>query len=393
MADGIQSWSSLPPELLELIGKFLDSRIDYLRFRSVCTSWRSSVRSFTNRSPLLPVKVPYSFPDCFLSQSTIYRLELINPSATSLNCSSPPQKKSWLVRIEESENGKLKLLSPLLPGKVSQESHRATLNLLNVKAVELNRAWTIKDESFAALTLGIDKVVVYPNPTRHIRENSEFSILAIYGGGKLGFWKMGDEEWSLLDDVNFHYDDIVVRRGQYYVVDRWGTIFWIDSSLKLIQYSPPLYGCGGRKYLLESEGSLHVVDGYLDGGRLNWKDYENRISMLMRQRGSGSVLGRPRRHHKVEPKAVGFRVHKLDEEWGEWVDVKSLIQHVFVLGYFCSFSVSTAEFSGCRGNCIYFADGTETYGAPTSCLFKLEDRSIGTLGSLPEYSRIFWLGC
>ncbi|KAI9106580.1 hypothetical protein K1719_022108 [Acacia pycnantha] len=79
-----------------------------------------------------------------------------------------------------------------------------------------------------------------------------------------GFSKIGDDEWTLVDDKNFYYEDLIVHNGQLYVVDRWGTIFWIDcsssSSLKLVQFSPPLFALGKKKHLVESCGSLYVVD-------------------------------------------------------------------------------------------------------------------------------------
>ncbi|XP_019242788.1 PREDICTED: putative F-box protein At5g60060 [Nicotiana attenuata] len=49
-------WSDLPKELVERIGKFLDTHIDVLRLRAVCSTWRSSLPPFKN-SPSLPLKL------------------------------------------------------------------------------------------------------------------------------------------------------------------------------------------------------------------------------------------------------------------------------------------------------------------------------------------------
>ncbi|XVF45604.1 hypothetical protein PTKIN_Ptkin02bG0219700 [Pterospermum kingtungense] len=50
-------WSQLPPELLPLIAKRLETRFDVLRFRSVCSSWRSSFPPILYPSPqYLPEK-------------------------------------------------------------------------------------------------------------------------------------------------------------------------------------------------------------------------------------------------------------------------------------------------------------------------------------------------
>ncbi|RHN50453.1 putative F-box domain-containing protein [Medicago truncatula] len=35
-------WSKLPTELLNLISQRIDDEIDFIRFRSTCSTWRSS---------------------------------------------------------------------------------------------------------------------------------------------------------------------------------------------------------------------------------------------------------------------------------------------------------------------------------------------------------------
>ena len=51
-------WSALPMELLPLIGKTVQARIDVVRFRSVCASWRSFIPPLREISPL-PLPFPY----------------------------------------------------------------------------------------------------------------------------------------------------------------------------------------------------------------------------------------------------------------------------------------------------------------------------------------------
>ncbi|KAI9098379.1 hypothetical protein K1719_025004 [Acacia pycnantha] len=151
------------------------------------------------------------------------------------------------------------------------------------------------------------KVVGFPNFAWTLVENCKF--FSVTKDGKLGCSKIGDDEWTLVDDKNFYYEDLIVHNGQLYVVDRWGTIFWIDcsssSSLKLVQFSPPLFALGKKKYLVESCGSLYVVDMYVEGDPNN-------------TRGT---------YYEV----FDLKVYKLDEEWGKWLDVKSLDGRVFVL--------------------------------------------------------------
>ena len=70
---------------------------------------------------------------------------------------------------------------------------------------------------------------------------------------------------------------------------------------------------------------------------------------------------------------VGFKVYKLDEEWGRWDLKESLGDRAFILGRDCSLSVSGRDFLGYRGNCICFTEENQTH------VFNLEDRSITDL--------------
>ena len=80
--------------------------------------------------------------------------------------------------------------------------------------------------------------------------------------------------------------------------------------MKLIQFSLPLPLCafGNQKHLVESCGELYVVDRFFDRERRFDHDL---------------------RRYRVCPKTVNFEVYKLDQEWGRWVMVKNLGDHVF----------------------------------------------------------------
>ncbi|CAK7355577.1 unnamed protein product [Dovyalis caffra] len=380
----MSQWADLPKELLEMIRKRLDSRVDLLRFRAVCTSWRcsASLPSFDQEIPPLLLKLPGSISaDAALMQTSVCRLEPVRKCPNY----SYSLSKSWLVKVGESKYGKLQLLNPL----TNQEAKDSpiSLNLHDFKFVHLSNAFFLK-WSNGFLVFGINKVVLFPI-SASCSNKDELGMLSIYHEGKLGYWKYGDEEWTLLDDNNFEYDDIVVYKDQFYVVDRRGTVSWIDSSLNVIQYSPPLYGCGEKKNLVESCGDLYVVDTYLDGERRTWKDYEDVMD------DNNNFRGRRRTRKQTRPnKAVDFRVYRLDEEWATWVDLKSLDDRVFVLGMDCSFSISCRDFNGGKGNCIYFIDGDDFVVRELSAgrihVFQLEDRSIEQLAVIPEFSDIFW---
>ncbi|CAL5197434.1 unnamed protein product [Lathyrus oleraceus] len=366
-------WSQLPTELWPKIGKYLDNHMHVLRFRSVCETFRSSIPPSLPNSPSFPLQIPHPIHislNTHLTQSTIYLIEPTGASSTSNLASLAPStsSKCWLIKVQESKNLPLSLLSPISDRKLSYPpSNNNTAfklwNLLDYRVIELCKSYTI--EKITHFASSVRKVVFYPNsPWTNVEDCVSFCI---FQEGKLGFMKHGDQNWKLVDDKNFYYDDVIVFKGQFYVTDKWGTISWIDvCSLKLIQFSPPLCGLGNKKHLVESCGSLYVVDRY----------YESSENMRRNN------VGRRRDRDEV---VECFKVYKLDEEWGKWVDVKNLRDRAFILSNSCNFSVSTMELIGYQGNCIYFRGKFDVR------VCNLDDHRITTVDFYPSIDNTLWL--
>jgi hypothetical protein len=241
-------WSDLPTDLLPMIGRSLDTCIDVLRFRSVCSSWRSSVPPFHPNSPRFPLKFPN--PDAatltepprwpprpaFLFQTTFCYIQTLNPSSTS-SSSSTMSNKGWLMKVDESSSGKLRFVDPVLDSRNRYCITRPkTLNLLNFRVVEFGKAYTLKFQyPCKSISKPIDKrtyyhlhivkkLVVFPNSAW--TNTDECSVLMSFVDGKLGFAKLGDEKWTHVGESS-NYDDFIVYKGQFYVVDRVGIVWWI----------------------------------------------------------------------------------------------------------------------------------------------------------------------
>ncbi|KAL5063622.1 hypothetical protein RYX36_025359 [Vicia faba] len=366
-------WSQLPFELWPKIGKQFDHHIDVLRFRSVCKLFRSSVPSSLPNSPSFPLQIPHPLNlslNCYLYQSTVY---LIEPTDASFNSNLQPlppsssSSKGWLIKVQESKNQPFSLLSPISDRKLSyplsiNNTSLMPLNLLNYRAIQLCKSYTI--EKPIRFSSSVHKVVFNPNSPWNSVEDCVSCY--IFEEGKLGIMKHGDKKWKRVDDKNFYNGDVIVFKGQFYVTDRWGTISWIDvSSLRLIQYSPPLCGFGNKKHLVESCGSLYVVDRYYESSENIWRNYGGR---------------RRERDEVVEC----FKIYKLDEEWGKWVDVKNLSDRAFILGQSCNFSVSTKELIGYEGNCIYYRDSFDVL------MYNLDDYKITTVDFNPCIDKTLW---
>ena len=392
-------WSIIPDDIWSIIGKCLDNRIDILRFRSVCKPWRSLINPFNDSIPLPRFSFPFppysSAIQAFVSETTIYRINRPQLHQDPNPSTSSSSSKGWLIKVEEYQRGKLRLLDSLSCRRIKDITNGFPDNLFELSEFSLTKlttAYGLKYVHGSSTIAGVNKVVLSPNS--NLGQVETCSIFVIYDNGKLGFAKNGEQDLTLVDNRIFDYNDIIVFKGQPYVVDRWGTVSWIDSSLKVVQYSPPTFGLGGRKHLVVSNGELYVVDRYLDQNPAPYPDENSAHDNINFNLFHRHPLRR-RRFDFLHPKSVDFKVYKLDEEWGRWVEVNCLGDQAFVLTYDCSFSVSAHEFEGFKGNCIYFTEQFDMdlafrrLGRLGGCVFSLEDHTIEDLPSTPGYSQIF----
>ncbi|XP_021749599.1 F-box protein SKIP23-like [Chenopodium quinoa] len=353
-------WEDLPNEILEIIAKHLQSRIDVFRFRAISTSWRSVV-PLSHRQTQSSLTLPPPFTAAaVLSPVTICRLQHHSGGA------------SVLMKVVESISGELQLLNPLSTKTCKGNSSvRRTINLVDLRLTELYRGFRLIFDSIPT-NFYVKKVVLF----------YDFGILALFELGELRFWGFGDKNWTNLGNEGDCYDDVMRYKNQFYVINNLGIVYWIDKCRNLVQYSPPLCGFGHLKNLLVSEAQFYVVDFYMeeDAARVQAAMFEE-----------PGVRGRRR--------TVDMKVYKLDEEWGTWVDVKSLEDRIFVLGKEVCVSVSVQDFPGCRGNCIYFVDASdtktefqtlgETFKRFVGRVFRFDNGSVRAVQCFPAYNKLF----
>ena len=378
------NWSELPPELLSTIGNHLDASIDVLRFRSVCNSWRSSISPCSSTDLPLPLKFPCPFAsgeDAFLSENNIYGLEPLHENTNPSSSRSIPAKACF-VKVEETKPGKY----PICVNRIdnSSSSIPKVLSLLDFRMVKLGKSFGLNYLNLNSSMVGVTKVIRYPDHTLSSLYAQDCSIFVIYDGGKLGYAKYGDQELTLVDDQITDYNDIIVYRDQPCVVDKSGTVSWVDYSLlKLTKFSTALTaGSGGRrKHLVESGGELYIVDRYFRSQEIRPSPEQfaefGRVCRPIRRR--FLRINTSIRRRTTRGKTVGFKVYKLDQDLGNWGEVTCLGDEAFFLNDDLCFSVSGSEFDGCKRNCIYFKDridGSLFSNARDVSIFNLEDGSI-----------------
>ncbi|XP_030522739.1 F-box protein SKIP23 [Rhodamnia argentea] len=372
-------WSQMPEDLLELIARRLDTQFDVLRFRSVCSSWRSSVApspspSRRGRFPILPndgiSDAAWGF---HLSRRTIFLLGV--PRTRDQTVPS-----GWLLKVKEDVPRSMNLLNPLsrCPFTSLPEDFPRVLDLMNLHVLELGHEYVLQYMSYRPCGndghLYMEKVVFLC-----LDSGNDFALLTIHVSGKLAMFKSGEKRWSIIQDMPSPYDDVILFKGEFYAVDGTGRTVVVGLDLGVTLIAQSNWG-GDKKFLVESVGELLLVDMYLSLDAENDHD--------------GVVAELPENFdYFMRERTVRFKVYKLDREEKEWNEVKDLGDRVLFLGDDCTFSASAADLRPCKGNCIFFADNWEVERALKSPEIGVYDMDSGIIGPLEDYagySELFW---
>jgi hypothetical protein len=321
--------AELHEELWVVISKKLNTTIDIVRFRSICSLWRSLLPPRPTSHNLF-----FRHSEYFLLQTKIY---YIQPSPHDHNpTTSLPSNKGWIIKVfQNSKSSKLHIFD-LFTNKTLQieGTNEKVLNLMKFRVVELFELYTQSyDENeiiFRCPRSKISKVILFSIAGRCM-------VFALQLNNEIKVSNIGErEEITLKDDggENNYFDDIIHYKGQVYVVDKMGTIFWVNAfSLKLVPFSPKniysrfeniyitVNSNPNKKQLVEYDGSLYVVN----------------------------------------LKVVFVEVYKLDQEWGKWLEVKDLGDVSFVLGRDSNVALLAQDYYGCEENCIYFVHKSKVF--------------------------------
>ncbi|KAK9284135.1 hypothetical protein L1049_023302 [Liquidambar formosana] len=360
-------WSDLPTDLLAMIGERLNTRMDILRFRGVCKSWRSSIPPYPPYPPS-PLRLPFPVPpNCpideiphgyiTVTEFTIYRLQE-NPKASifeasSFSSSSSSRSKNILAKVREEDKNNVCILTPFseVPIQLWHKKFPRVMNLFDFHVSEIGKiyrtpSYSLHNGSSIRWFHCINKVAV--SSSNFVRTGS-YAVMAIYNHGRLCFLKSGDEEWTAIDEQNSGYREVISHKGKFYAVTHTGRAIVVDSFSEVSEIACSIFGGGGGRqmHLVESLDDLLLVD----------------------------------RCPYFGPALVKFRVHKLDEEEHKWVEMTSLGERVLFVDQDGSFSVSSRDLTGCEGNCIYYVD---RYLNKYTSVFSLEDGRVRPASS-------FWL--
>jgi hypothetical protein len=374
MAVVAANWSELPKDLLYLISQRIDNENDLIRFRSICSTWRSSSipNHHTNILPFI-----FNFPLLRYVRAYIHDSDRDNEEASNTNnilfCSlskrniflikSPPQQQQtlvhlpWLIRVTHNSYGKSKLHTSLLNFPFSLDLNKFSVHHLGTDF--------IIDKSLPYGCMSPQKVVAVTRV-----------ILAVLLGyhRQLVLFRCGDESWTDIPDMSSSIGDICVFKGQIYAVEensgKTVTIGPEDLSVQLVasykQGSPLLF-------LVESEGELLLVD--VDESLLFESDDIEDVFWS---------------YSTILEDGLTINVFRLDEKERKWAKLTSLGDRILFLGNGCSFSAS--DLSVAKGNCVIFMDNVfkkfknivDSYNG--MCVFDLEQGQCLPLCHHRDYS-------
>ncbi|XP_021849647.1 F-box protein SKIP23-like [Spinacia oleracea] len=330
-------WSDLPPELLDLVATGFDSPSDTRHFRSVCSTWRSSI----------PQPLTMFFPTIKFLNPNVHHcdLRLTKHTFFHLSSSSDNDAPGWLTKREEHNPGELHLFNPFSRTLIKHLAPNLPrkLDLTNIKVRELGSEYVLRNVSNTSnendnmdyYNMEHQKVAVtFINSNNNV---NDYVFLSTHNTGKLLMYRSKIEAWTFLDDYTLgyddrsifvndwclHYVDVVEFDGTFYAVTNSGRTVAIkvtDSSLTVTLLKSSIIG-GDKKCLVKVADDLLMVDLYTD----------------------------------MTPRLIkvhGVEIFKLDREEQKWVLVKNLEHHSIFLSNHSSFSA--VGLKGCKGNCIYF---------------------------------------
>lgn len=371
-------WSELPPELLDTIVNKLINLRDYLRFRAVCSNWRSS-------TPATPKNLPCQFPWLMLPKNRSNRRGFFNLLDNKLHFLNLPEASNrrrrcgsshgWLIIVDESPS--IFIINPLTKVTFNLPPLCQLPNVVNFDFYSVGREFTIQSPDGEVYTrnlkeirdLFIKKVVLSHSPSR---DPNFIAVMILNETGELAYCKNGENSWKFIDEARFFAEDVIYFDGLFYAVHKLGSIAVCDVSGDLPKVSfieTPRQIGGDIQYLVKTDDELLLVTRSLE-------------------------LDTDAAYHQLDVvyKTVEFRVFRLVLEGPRWEKVDSLGEKMLFLGENSSLALLASDYPGCEGNRIYFTDDyceanyDGVNGNHDLGYYNLEDGRIEALSCYPRNS-------
>ncbi|KAL1544796.1 putative F-box protein [Salvia divinorum] len=330
-------WSDLPPELLDTIAKRLAAAIDVRRFRAVCRSWRSSTPPY--KFPT--IELPF-FNNCqssgrkhsgayfILTQRIVYRIQLPNSKNPDF----------WLVKLEDSDNGKVRIINPVTHRKIEVPpavQMPKVLNTLDFHVSEVCKGYALRyvnpsNQSDDYYDFRYAKKVAFSANA----ETGEYVVMIIDLRSRLLRITSDRKKWTLfhgsVGSYNFaaaKFYDVATVKGRLCATDASGDIWAFDSKFGWRISSYDGDGAFKRRMVELCDGELALVEEM------------------------GKVDGPCDLIFQVKQPFVDVAVYALSKLLKKWIDIKAMHGGIVVVGDDCSFSIPIKELNAAR---IFYTD-------------------------------------
>ncbi|KAJ3708540.1 hypothetical protein LUZ61_012245 [Rhynchospora tenuis] len=248
-----RDWSSLLPEVLNIIAKNLNEISDFVRFRAVCKAWRSS-------TPI--TDLPPQFPWILLLVSNKLNLE----------CYSIPSNKFYTFHAPKS----FTLLCGAAEGYVLTGIYNRSGDSITYQLSLLD---PLNNHEIPLPDIYFDHY--YPRFYPWKNQMGEYVVYCVdgYQNFKLDFWQFGQNNWCELNLDSVSIDgcrNIFYVKNMIFIVERWtGVTKAIDMFTGTLVYViPPTedYSTKELQFMVEASGDILRVTrspGFISSARFD----------------------------------------------------------------------------------------------------------------------------
>ncbi|KAJ3691058.1 hypothetical protein LUZ61_020222 [Rhynchospora tenuis] len=306
-----RDWSSLPPELLNLIANNLREISDFVRFRAVCTAWRFSISTmdFPPQFPwiLKEREYPYNEPHMLFYSTTSSKMYTIHaPKYLGKRFFGSSQ---GYILIELCDRATKRFLS---------SRHTCQISLLN----PLNN----HEIPLPACNFGYDPFWIGPQKY----QVGKYLVCSGYRGrnrSKTAFCCLGQDNWCEFELTCPGYKWFHLNNMLFGIELNTGVTKVTDMATGILAYviqSIDRYDAGAEQYLVDVSGDILIVFHHYDydiDTCYDWFDV-HRLDLI----GSGSPC---------------------------WVKVNSIGNQALFIDEYSCFALGASDISGVKANCIY----------------------------------------
>ncbi|KAJ4713311.1 F-box protein [Melia azedarach] len=339
------NWSELNHDLLVEIAKRIKLVDDFIAFGGVCKSWRSAadLKNYMfkyNHMPQL-LLAPSKESSCqreFYNISKGVSRQVCLPEANDKKILS---SKGWLLTIDR--NWDISLLHPYKSVQIELPNIRSFEDWNNGISHNIMRAFFI------------EKFVLSTSPL----EEEDYTVMVIYGRTrKLAYFKPRYKAWITLRPTCSKvtmFSDIFYYNKKFYVVDLYGRIMVCDFS-----------GENRNPSVVAEMPSIDLYGGIIPNELVRGDVLEELYLTVVSDEVLWVISRRGVYRRPIEPGSdvyiygtYDFQVFEVkllsSSSSSSWTEIKDLENKSIFVGHNSTF-FKASHISGCKPNCIYFAD-------------------------------------